>query len=140
VNDSRFKNLKAQIIQAVDEHCRNIHCLNKFYVSALWVNINYQYNFNKLHNHTSSVFSGVYYVNVPEHSGNLVFERGDNSYMWSADSLDFNEFNCYNSQLWNIAPQENYIYLFPSNQMHRVDPNLSEEPRISISFNINRED
>ena len=37
---------------------------------------------------------------------------------------------------WGIPPEENKILLFPSWLPHYVDDNLSDEDRISISFNF----
>ena len=37
---------------------------------------------------------------------------------------------------FTIAPKPGMILLWPSFVMHFVHPNLSEEPRISISFNL----
>ena len=48
--------------------------------------------------------------------------------------LDHNQ---YNSELWWWLPsEEGRLYIFPSWIKHLVEPNMSDEERISISFNI----
>jgi hypothetical protein len=37
--------------------------------------------------------------------------------------------------IYNIIPEENYVYFFPSWVKHRVEPNDAEIERISVSFN-----
>ena len=44
--------------------------------------------------------------------------------------------NMYTSSIWEILPEEGKLLLFPSWLDHEVDQNLSQEKRISISFNI----
>ena len=51
---------------------------------------------------------------------------------WNVD-IKYNE---YTSDIWNIIPEEGKLVLFPSWLEHEVDQNLSQEKRISISFNL----
>lgn len=45
--------------------------------------------------------------------------------------------NEFNSNSYRITPRDNMLILFPSYLPHRVEQNLSEKDRISVSFNIN---
>ena len=101
-----------------------------------WLNINPKGSFNVLHDHSGKInnfLSGVFYVKVPENSGNIYFKdpRGlvkcfpDEQYF--ATGIDEME----------LQPQENMLLIFPTWLSHRVGMNMSEEDRISIAFNIN---
>ena len=46
--------------------------------------------------------------------------------------------NHYTSSVWSITPQKGKLLLFPSWLEHEVSPGLSQESRISISFNSRR--
>lgn len=100
-----------------------------------WVNINNKTNYNSRHSHfnTNVFLSGVYYVKVPENSGNLKLydPRGH----WVTQMFDYIHFRDGIS-FETIIPQEDMIILFPSWLEHEVEPNESDEERISIAFNI----
>ena len=102
----------------------------------LWININGHKDYNVSHNHPASVFSGVYYVKTPENCGNIIFENPAELMEYSYALLrkkEHNQFNCV--QHWRKA-EANLLYVFPGWLKHRVEPNLSNEKRISISFNV----
>lgn len=99
----------------------------------LWVNINYTHCYNTVHTHPGSIFSGVYYLQANEDSGNIVFI---NPYDF-ADNPDFvKEYKEFNSPKYYQTPEPQKIIMFPSYLRHYVDANSSLEKRISISFNI----
>jgi uncharacterized protein (TIGR02466 family) len=100
-----------------------------------WVNINKKGHFNTPHNHdpfNGIALSGVFYVSVPQNSGNIVF-YDPRSVITTA--LDQQYYHSGNDSFF-IEPQENLLVIFPSWLFHSVDPNQSDEDRISISFNI----
>jgi len=111
----------------LDEECYNID---------MWCNINGYKDYNISHNHPGCVFSGVYYVKTPPDCGNIVFDHPAQNVMGYAElDLKFKDYNAYNALTWRLPAQENMMYVFPSWLKHCVDPNLSTENRISISFN-----
>lgn len=88
-----------------------------------WINVNWKGCFNDWHDHRSkrssgtpseTFMSGIYYVRVPDKSGNLHFKKLE------------------------IVPQDGDMYLFSPYEKHRVGMNCSDEERISIAFNIKR--
>ena len=112
--------------------------MNKVRLYNIWVNINGYKDTNISHSHTHSIFSGVYYVNVPNNSGNIVFEHPTYDtiqYDWNHDSVK--SWNAYNSSLWTQVSKTGDMLLFPSWLKHYVKPNLNKkEKRISLSFNL----
>lgn len=102
-------------------------------ISHLWININAKYCYNQIHIHAPAKLSGVFYVNVPENSGNICFTRmGGYSLRTVAPNSTI-----YSNAEWEYTPKNNRMIIFPAWQEHHVKANLSEEDRISISFNIN---
>ena len=112
----------------------NYKIKNKLYLDNFWFNINRFKDFNLEHIHPNSILSGVYYVKTPKNSGNLIFKNNNNSnfYLEQNDLIEFNTLNC---ATYFLPPQENCLHIFPSWLPHYVEPNLSEEERISFSFN-----
>jgi uncharacterized protein (TIGR02466 family) len=100
----------------------------------IWININGFKDFNIVHKHPFSKISGVFYVKVPKNSGNLIFV---NEAQIEDHMINILTYNTYNSSSNRIIPEENTLYLFPSWLKHYVEPNLSKEKRISMSFNLN---
>lgn len=103
-----------------------------------WYNINYHCSFNMAHTHIQSnknIMTGVFYVKVPEKSGNIIFHNADKLRQVSYDFGNVKSYNCYSSSRYIQVPEENMLFLFPSSLEHFVEPNNNTEERISISFN-----
>lgn len=103
----------------------------------MWFNINGYKDYNMAHNHPASVYSGVYYVKTPLDCGNIVFEHPALDVIgYANNNLMFKKWNSRTAAIWRKVPVENTMFLFPSWLKHGVEPNLSKEKRISISFNL----
>jgi len=103
----------------------------------MWANINYKDGFNRPHVHANSFFSGAYYIKVPKNSGQIKFNdpRGGPKYVFPARKKGIELPN----HLWtevHVEPIENRVLMFPAWLEHCVDPNESDDIRISISFNF----
>lgn len=94
-------------------------------VTELWGNVNRYKDYNSAHIH-SGVLSGVFYCKIPPESGKLIMCN-------PAVRSDAHPFRIEN---FPVVPQELGCIFFPSWLEHYVEPNQSDEPRISISFNI----
>ena len=103
-----------------------------------WININSKGGSNVLHDHPGSSLSGVFWINAPKDSGNIVF-RNPNSFTEASTLYGYADhltesLNKY--ETFYLNPQEGYMVLFPSHIQHRVRENRSNKDRISMSFNI----
>ncbi len=110
----------------------------KLNVSNFWFNINGKKDYNKIHSHLKSVFSGVYYIKVPDRCGRLIFDAPHTELMLSYLNywhLDVDEFNEYNSSMWSIDPTPGDLVIFPSWLAHYTEPNMSNKDRIVLVFN-----
>jgi uncharacterized protein (TIGR02466 family) len=99
-----------------------------------WINKNFPKSFNCRHIHASNMISGVYYLEVPINSGAILFENGDNCKLFSENSSLFDGPNFYCD--YKIQPKKFDLLLFFSETIHSVEPNFSNEDRISVAFNI----
>jgi uncharacterized protein (TIGR02466 family) len=91
------------------------------------------------HHHVNlSTLVGVYYVDVPKNSGDILLHDPRGALPWS--NLGFNpddpiankSSRCYH----RIKPQNGLLVLFPSFLIHSVETNLSNQNRISIVINV----
>ena len=103
-------------------------------IDNCWAMVNYQYGFSKVHSHANSIFSGVYYINIPEQSGNIFFIDPRPGKMVLRPPLK--EVNSWTTQQVSYEPQAGMMLIFPSWLWHGVEPNLSNKVRVSISFNL----
>ena len=107
-----------------------------------WANINRFGDYHDYHNHPHAYLSGTYYVRVPRkmerletrndvrpgrltlydprYSANMIAIRGDP----------------YVDPEYTVQPEPGMILLWPAFVNHFVHPNLSKEPRLSVSFNV----
>ena len=98
----------------------------------IWFNINYQYNYNILHDHQKSILSGVYYVDVPDNNmGDLILHRGDNTEFFINSNNSF-----FSNLTYTVKPETSKFIIFPSWLKYHVEHNESPKERISIAFNF----
>ena len=98
----------------------------------IWVNINYQHNYNILHDHQKSILSGVYYVDVPDSNmGDLILHRGDNAEFFINSNNSF-----FSDLTYTVKPETSKFVIFPSWLKHHIERNESPKERISIAFNF----
>ena len=91
-----------------------------------WPNINRRGHYHPPHNHAWCYLSGTYYARIPEDgSGAISFydPRGPASAL--ADEPEY-----------RLRPDPGTLLLWHASVLHLVHPNTSDQPRISISFNI----
>jgi uncharacterized protein (TIGR02466 family) len=106
----------------------------KYSKFTYWINKNSFGNYNIPHVHSPNNISGVYYLEVPEKSGKLIFQNGDNLKLISNFLNIFDDANFFN--FYEIEPKKFDLILFLSNNIHYVEANFSNQDRISISFNV----
>ena len=105
-------------------------------LSFLWFNINRKYNYNYKHNHLGANFSGIYYLDTPEDSGNLIFDNPDKFTGLGFYNNPMKDYNSFNSQSYCIVPKKGMLVLFPGHLDHYVQMNNNEKPRVSLAFNF----
>lgn len=108
----------------------------KIYLNNLWININQKSSFNRPHVHPGSTLSGTYYVDCDINSGKLVFKHPSMGHQYTIKDGAVGEFTEYNAAHWSVLPEIGKLIVFPSWLEHYVEPNVSEQERISIAFNI----
>ena len=106
-------------------------------IGNMWANINPPGGYNRPHIHPNSHFSGVYYIKAPQNSGEIVFNdpRSAAHMVMPERVKDIKP----PSHLWRevrVNPLEGRMLMFPSWLWHCVEPNESNDIRISVSFNF----
>ena len=85
---------------------------------AFWFNEMRPGDITTLHTHNDDdeLLSGVYYLDVPQDSGDIVFHTGDGKQ--------------------TLTPARGDLFLFPPDLPHEVERNHSSGTRVSIAFNV----
>lgn len=107
-----------------------------------WANVNRFGDYHDYHNHPHAYLSGTYYVRVPSERealqtrsdvrpGRLTLYDPRSSANMTAIKGD-----PYVDPEYTINPEPGMILLWPAFVNHFVHPNLSKEPRLSVSFNV----
>jgi len=99
-----------------------------------WANENDKDSSNVIHNHPRSALSGVYYVQTPENCGDLFFR--DPREAPAMVEPPMRERTSWTFQKVTYKPQVGRLLIFPSWLMHGVEPNLSDQTRVCVSFNV----
>jgi len=102
----------------------------------IWANLNPPGSYNKSHMHPNSLWSGVYYVKASKNSGKLVCNDPRPGIQIK---MPVRKEGTMPQNLWRevfIEPQSGRIIMFPSWVWHYVEPNESNDIRISMSFNF----
>jgi len=103
-------------------------------LATCWAIVNGKLASGVIHCHPNSFLSGVYYVDTNDESGDIFFQDPRHvASMWSCPVLEHTP--------WTIRqvtyhPVSGGMLIFPSWLYHGVEPNLSDAPRVSISFNF----
>jgi len=125
------------MIRVLNSHlkdCARQASLPTLRICNFWFNVNPKGSYNTLHNHQSSVLSGVYYIDIPdENMGNIEFHRDDEAQYYIPENLD--RYTQFTSTKATYKPETGLLLIFPSWLRHFVHSNQSEKHRISMSFN-----
>lgn len=108
-------------IQKIASQCINY----PLKITEMWGNINYKHCANGAHTHGGAL-SGVFYLQAPKDCGRLILcnpaVRSDGHVLRTPN--------------YPIIPENYALILFPSWLEHYVEPNTSDQTRISLSFNL----
>ena len=133
LNNPELFYLKKNIENILQSYCKSIlHIDIEIYITNSWLNKTYPSQQHFLHNHSNSIISGVYYIDVEDSLPLITFNRMQLPFL-----LNFipKEFTMFNSTEWSIPVENGSLIIFPSTLYHYVKPNDSNKTRISLAFN-----
>lgn len=137
--NKEIKELTDLIIDKFRSLANQFEYLNadNFRIDNFWININRKSDKNVIHEHHGSVMSAVYYVKVPENSGQIIFYTPIKNYKLCVSENMIKKYNPYNCTTYTYFPKIGDLIIFPAWLEHEVLPTDTYEERISIAFNAN---
>jgi len=131
-----YEPLIRELFQMQDEIIQEEHLDIKSRLGNMWANINYRDGYNLGHIHPNSLFSGAYYVKAQPNSGRLhVMDPRPGA----QQVMPNRKKGKLPRELWRDSyyePVPGRLIMFPSWLWHKVEPNQSNDIRISVSFNF----
>ena len=131
-----YKELVNILFQAQRDIYKEEHLDSEPFLGNMWANINPPGGYNRTHIHPNSLWSGVYYVKTPKNCGHLKLEDPRSVALMTRPRQVLGE---QPQRLWrevHYEPVAGRLIMFPAWLNHCVDPNQSNEIRISVSFNF----
>ena len=131
-----YQRLVQGLFEAQNKIYEEEHLTSEPFLGGMWANVNPPGGMNRAHIHPNSLWSGVYYVKALPNSGYL---KVDDPRAAASISRPKQKEGPTPSRLWREAhfePKAGRLIMFPAWLTHCVDPNNSNDIRISISFNF----
>jgi uncharacterized protein (TIGR02466 family) len=143
-NHEEFKKLKKEITQHLQLYHSTVFQGMKFKgnvtqsINNMWVIINEKHQYVDWHIHHNATLSGVFYIkHEGVESGDILFKHPEYPQMsalhWKKELVEV--WDTISGEILNITPSSNMLLIFPSWAEHKVELNLTDVPRISLSFN-----
>ena len=132
----QFKKLVEMLYECQRTVYQQEHYESEPFLGNMWANINPPGGMNRAHQHPNSLWSGVYYIKAPKNCGHL---KIDDPRASAAMCRPRQKEGKKPSRLYrepHYEPIDGRCIMFPSWLMHCVDPNESNDIRISVSFNF----
>jgi uncharacterized protein (TIGR02466 family) len=101
-----------------------------------WANVNRSGDFNKIHVHPASTWSGTYYVDAGDPADQ---ENGTPLHLFDPCQGRTMSFLTELPSSVYVRPRAGLMVLFPSYVPHMVFPHAGRTERISIAFNLRKE-
>ncbi len=128
-----IEEIKININTAINDMDWNLQT-QEVKISNMWAIINKKGSLNQKHLHSNNDLSAAYYVTAEENCGDIIFYDPRPATIYKHPIAK--KPNILNATINSISPEPGMLVLFPSYLEHSVDPNLSEQKRIVISFNL----
>ena len=112
------------------------HYESEAVLGNMWANVNPPGGMNRAHQHPNSLWSGVYYVKAPKNCGHLKIDDPRSSATMCRPKQKEGPMPSRLFRETHYEPKDGRLIMFPAWLMHCVDPNESNENRISVSFNF----
>ena len=131
LHDPRFLGLTRWVQKCVDEFCEECG-YHKMNPKDLWFNVYEKGDSQEFHNHSKSHLSCVYYADATTNDSKIIFNRD----VWPMFPIPVVNPNSYNASQAGYPPEKGMLLVFKSDTMHMVEKKITDDIRISFSYNF----
>ncbi|MBK6656870.1 MAG: 2OG-Fe(II) oxygenase family protein [Proteobacteria bacterium] len=134
-----FNRLTQRIMALANQVAPQFSAKASFDDGILWANVNRRGDFNAMHTHPDAILSGCIYLKVDS------ADQGAIQFLDAREGSPTSHWRCYTrlndstpltEQAVTVTPREGDILFFPGWLRHWVTPNLTDQERVSVAFNI----
>lgn len=156
IDDDSVRKLKDYVIHFVNQSLMSYHTTTESFLDDITIN-GRQNPINPLgvdspHHHPGALLVGVYYIQVPERSGDILLHDPRTGVRWEdpilssvkSDKTDImlaKEMGGITPYMFRpyhrFTPKPGNLIIFPGYLTHQVETNLSNELRMSVAITIN---
>jgi uncharacterized protein (TIGR02466 family) len=106
-----------------------------------WTRVTKKYGFSSPHSHADNTCVGVYYIKTSENCGDLLLHdpRGSHNFATRFE-VSTEGYLESDRSFYRIKPKAGDLVLFPDYVVHSVEPNMSDETRVSLAMNFKYKD
>jgi len=105
-------------------------------IDAVWFNISGRGEYIAPHIHPGHVLFSTYYPKAPKNCGNLVLMNPNDSVYWTFPPGGYMPRSTFTDVNKTIEVTESLLFMGPGYIQHYVEPNESDEDRISVAINF----
>ena len=131
IKNTLIKEVKTYYKEATDKDYN-------FELFSSWSSITNKYEFVTPHAHPAHMVVAVYYVKTSENCGDLLLHdaRGANDFDVLYEKNKYGTLS--HRSAYRYTPKAGELIIFPAYVIHSVEPNMSDETRISIGLNFKK--
>ena len=123
------------IKQQVEVYWRESKFLNLPEIQYMWANKYFKNGFAAMHNHSPHILTGVFYISMEnDDQGRIVFQDPNEAILCTQPQ-------CHEDRVaqnsYSLSIRSGDILVFPSWLKHYTQPNKTDDPKISMAFDIN---
>jgi len=133
---TEYKNLVNLLYEAQRTVYDQEHLDSEPVLGNMWANINPPNSMNRAHMHPNSLWSGVYYIKAPKNSGYLKIDDPRAAASMCRPKQKPGQVPGRLFRETQYEPIPGRLIMFPAWLTHCVEPNESNDIRISVSFNF----
>ena len=134
LDNPELKGIRTFIQEKLDYYANKIYNFSeKLVITQSWLNKNGKGELHHKHHHPNSIISGVWYPVIHDGLPPIQFSKTEERDIGM--SIREGGFNFFNSHHFNMRLHKGELILFPSHLKHSVEPNTTDDERISLSFN-----
>ncbi len=131
-----YQNLVRMLYECQKTIYQQEHYESEPFLGNMWANINPPGGMNRAHQHPNSLWSGVYWIKTPKNCGHLKIDDPRSAAAMVRPKQKEGQLPSRLYRETHYEPIAGRCIMFPSWLMHCVDPNESNDIRISVSFNF----
>lgn len=132
VSDDNFKILNDWVFESVDRYAKDTFISGNLETTEAWFNIYSKYDYQEFHKHPFNSLSAIYILSAPKSSSKIFFKNPADD-IFEIVRTEHNIKTCQ-TVFYNSEPGK--LIIFPSNISHSVEQHLSDDVRITLSYNF----